>query len=175
MKFIYAIPVMALCARVALGGVIVTVPGSGWSVAAEAKSVAERPFVLDEDLLGDIRGIGIVDLKQSVLTDPEDLFIGHFLPAAGNAPADGTLQNLIRPAVTASVPAAGIIGGLEEPLSEIDFLLEGKLSIDWSGESLAGRDESGFQLQLTQIPEPASILMVVLVSVSGIFIRRRFR
>lgn len=62
----------------------------------------------------------------------------------------------------------------DEPLSEMDFVLAGTLYIDWTGET-PSRDEMGMHIKMTQIPEPASIIMVILVSVTGLFIRRRFR
>ena len=61
-----------------------------------------------------------------------------------------------------------------EPLSDLDYVLAGTLYIDWTGTT-PSQDEVGMNVKLTQIPEPASIIMVILVSVSGLFIRRRFR
>lgn len=60
-------------------------------------------------------------------------------------------------------------------LSEMDFLLEGTLIFDWSGAVPTGEEDMGMHIKMTQIPEPASIVMVLLVSVSALFIRRRFR
>jgi hypothetical protein len=62
----------------------------------------------------------------------------------------------------------------DEPLSDLDLLLEGPLYIDWSGTALTN-DEMGMNLKFTQIPEPASIAMVIMVSLTGLIIRRRFR
>lgn len=58
-------------------------------------------------------------------------------------------------------------------LSDIDFVLEGTLYIDWTG-AVPSRDEMGMRVEMTQIPEPASILLVAIVSGLGLFIRRKF-
>jgi hypothetical protein len=66
------------------------------------------------------------------------------------------------------------VGNFDEQLSDLDFVLEGTLLIDWTGAAPV-RDEMGMHVKLTQIPEPASVIMVVMVSLSGLFIRRMFR
>jgi len=66
------------------------------------------------------------------------------------------------------------IGNFDGPLSDMDFILSGPLFIDWDGVAL-GEEDMGMQMEMSQIPEPASIIMVLLVSGMGLFIRRRFR
>lgn len=58
-------------------------------------------------------------------------------------------------------------------LSDMDFVLEGNLYIDWTG-AVPSRDEMGIYVKMIQIPEPASILLVAMVSGLGLFIRRKF-
>lgn len=60
-------------------------------------------------------------------------------------------------------------------LSDMDFVLEGTLMFDWSGAVPTGEEDLGLHIKFTQIPEPASIAMVILTSMAGLFIRRRFR
>lgn len=67
----------------------------------------------------------------------------------------------------------------DEAQSDLEFLLEGTLFIDWSGTA-PSRDQMGMHLKMTRfglgsIPEPASIVMVILASLTGLLIRRRFR
>lgn len=66
------------------------------------------------------------------------------------------------------------VGSDGEPLSDLDFMLEGILFIDWSGQA-PSNDSMGMHIKMTQIPEPASIIMIIFMSLSGLFIRRRFR
>ena len=149
-------------------------------------------YVLDYDPLRQVRAIWMVDGHQTLLPEPAGLFTDLYIQLKGRP--SSTDARIVMSDTTITVDgqmqsidsfAAGHgevadlrhihIGGFPEPLFEIDFILEGKLSIDWSGAVPPSRDETGFHIKLTQIPEPASIFMILLISVSGIFIRRRFR
>lgn len=65
------------------------------------------------------------------------------------------------------------INNSDGPLSDMDFILEGTLYIDWTG-AVPSRDEMGMHVKMTQIPEPTSIVMVIMVSALGLLIRRKF-
>lgn len=65
------------------------------------------------------------------------------------------------------------ISDTDRQLSDVDFILEGTLNIDWSGDA-PERSHMAMYVKMVQIPEPASIAMVILVSATGLFIRRRF-
>lgn len=62
----------------------------------------------------------------------------------------------------------------KEPLSDIDFVLARTLHIDWSG-TVSSRADTGLHVTISQIPEPASIILVIMVSGLGLIVRRRFR
>jgi hypothetical protein len=62
----------------------------------------------------------------------------------------------------------------DRSLSDLDVILSGTLNIDWSGAAPSG-GHTTLYANMTQIPEPASIALVILVSVTGLYVRRRFR
>jgi len=55
-----------------------------------------------------------------------------------------------------------------------ETLLEGTLYIDWTGAVPPSRDKMGMRVKTTQIPEPASLLLVAMAGGLTVFIRRKF-
>jgi hypothetical protein len=203
MKSWTSILILCLCANVALGGVIVSAPDSGWhnqdwQEGEEYRWDAGTTYSSDlsYNAIAE-QAIWRVDGTSVVLQNPATTFTDMYIQLKGRP--DTSQANISIFNTTLSVEGTDI--GIDEfaagygeiddlryihlyesegPLSDMDFILAGKLNIDWSGETLS-RDAKGMHVELTnfldpsRIPEPASIVMVLMASVTGLFIRRRFR
>ena len=107
-------------------------------------------------------------LKARPSTPAEKMFLSSIPPAPGGKADDLTAGD------TFADPARYMQRVNTNGFSDLDFILSGAINIDWSGVTPSGEAPALYG-SLTQIPEPASIAMVVLVSLTGLFIRRRFR
>lgn len=239
MKSWTSILILCLCANVALGGVIVSAPDSGWynqdwhegeeyrwgatlrnmdhtngdwelGIGNTTEMTEGGPsqenfnwnagttysFDLSYNSTSE-QAIWTVDGTSVVLQNPASSFTDMYIQLKGRP--DTSQANMSIFNTTLSVEgidididdfAAGYgevddlryihLYESEGALCDMDFILAGKLNIDWSGEA-PSRDAMGMHVKLSnfldpsRIPEPASIVMVLMASVTGLFIRRRFR
>ncbi|MEN8255436.1 MAG: PEP-CTERM sorting domain-containing protein [Verrucomicrobiota bacterium] len=194
MKRYNIVLILCVCATVAQGGVIVSAPSSGW-----ADGDRELGTGSDYALSGDT---ALLDWGEPETADSLLLDYDPSRPERAICAIDGQetgLLDLISPFLDISISntmftlegfvaciddfAAGCgetaepqyihINNSDEPLSDMDFVLEGTFYIDWTG-AVSSRGEMGMRVEITQIPEPASILLVAMVSGLGLFIRRKF-
>jgi hypothetical protein len=202
MRNLISILVYCLCANVALSGVIVSVPDSGrynqggleagafrWGATVEKVDFTHGdwpPRIGFRNMMN--------DGSQAWLLPgaPSERFPRH-PPALSEgrpdtSPANGFLFNTAPDAEESVDSFDEIIAGYREAadlryarisnskglLSDMDFLFEGTLHIDWTGTA-PRQDESGIRATMNQIPEPASIVMVIMAGGLGLIIRRRFR
>ena len=203
MRNLISILVYCLCANVALSGVIVSVPDSGRYNQAGLEAEAFRWGATAEKVdftHGDwpprigFRNM-MVDGSQAWLLPggPSGLFPPRHLSALSEGrpdifPANRSLLNTAPDAAESVDSFDEIIADYREAadlryarisnskglLSDLDFLFEGTLHIDWTGTA-PREDEKGIRATMNQIPEPASIVMVIMAGGLGLIIRRRFR
>jgi len=167
--------ILCVCATVARGGVIVSAPGSGWAESAWDGSGASHSFLLDYDPSRPERAIRAIDGQETELLNPISLFSDISISNA-TLSVEGFIAGSDDFAAgygEAAKPQYIHINNSDGQLSDMDFVLEGTLYIDWAG-AVSSRDEMVMQMKMTQIPEPASILLVAMVSGLGLFIRRKF-
>ncbi len=169
--------ILYVCATVAQGGVIVSAPGSGWAGSAGAGEGEYRWGATDRTMrpaIGDWElGVGsghAMDGQGTGLLDLTSLFSNATPSVEGFV--DG-IDGFVAGYGKAPKPQYIHLNHSDGQLSDMDFVLEGTLYIDWAG-AVSSTDEMGMHLKMTQIPEPASILLVAMVSGLGLFIRRKF-
>ena len=185
---------LCVCATVAQGGVIVSAPSSGWtdgdwelgigSDYALSEDAARldwsgpetiHSFLLDYDPPRPERAIRAIDGKGTELLSPTSLFSDISISNA-TVSVEGFVAGIDDFAAgygEAAKPQYIHINNSDGQLSDMDFVLEGTLYIDWTG-AVPSRDEMGMHVEMTQIPEPTSIVMVIMVSALGLLIRRKF-
>lgn len=150
----------------------------------------EHAFVLDYDHTAGL-ATWTIDDAYSVALNPETPFSDMYIQLKSRP--DGSSTSITNTTFTLGAGEIGIaafsatgetsdsklqyvhINTSAGQLSDMDFILEGTLVFDWTGAVPSGEEDMGMHVKLIQIPEPASVFMIVLVSVSGLFIRRRFR
>ena len=132
-------------------------------------------FLLDYDPSRPERAIRAIDGKGTELLSPTSLFSDISISNA-TVSVEGFVAGIDDFAAgcgEAAKPQYIHINNSDGPLSDMDFVLEGTLYIDWTG-AVPSRDEMGMHVEMTQIPEPTSIVMVIMVSALGLLIRRKF-
>lgn len=139
-----------------------------------------HPFILDYDPLRLETEKRMMEKRDTVWLDPVAPFDEMYLDWSGN------IFGVSGVATGINVLAASLRENPEERyihtrnsdvlLSDLDFILSGPLHIDWTASALPSKEEIGLSTELmSRIPEPASIIMITLVSGLGLFIRRKFR
>lgn len=192
MQKIISILVCCLCANAVLGSIIISSPDSGGSNQdwLEGKEFRRDEPAENIDFANDEMSIGnqvCLDRGGPVALFADVLCI---LPE-GRPDADHAYLSVLNTPLDAERSVAGIddiaagcedtadlqnirINTSDEQFPDMDFVLEGALYIDWTGTAIS-KDEMEMRVTMSQIPEPASIVMVIMVSGLGLIIRRRFR
>lgn len=201
MRKLIPILICCLCANAARGGIIVSIPDSGWYnqgnlVGEDAgwdATAGNMNFSRDErapiigthneringsqaSLILGGSGARLQDMciqLEGLPGTPLDYISILNATLDEESAVDGFDEIIAGYRETADLQYAHI-NNSEGQLSDMDFLLEGTLYIDWTG-TVPSNDETGMRVTMSQIPEPASIVMVIMVSGLGLIVRRRFR
>ena len=188
-KLIYIL-ICYLCANAALGGVIVSSPDSGWynRDGLEGKEFRGDEATGNIDFSkGDwVVGLGIHDemingrqgcldrggsvtlypdiIRLEGLPDTSPAYLAMLNTTLdAEASADDSFDEIVAGYRENADLQYAHINNSDELLSDIDFVLEGALHIDWTGTVLI-EEETGMNVTMSQIPEPASIIMVIMNS-----------
>lgn len=141
---------------------------------------ASNPFALDYDPLRLKIEKRIVEERDTALLDPAAPFEEMYMDWSGGmfgVSGVATGINVFAASLRENPEGRYIhTRNSDVPLSDLDFILSGPLHIDWTAAASPSKEEIGMSAELmSQIPEPASIIMITLVSGLGLFIRRKFR
>ncbi len=174
MRSLITILILCFCATFSRGGIIAS-PSDSDFVNTWALEIGHPAKMAEGGETESHWGWGGPETLSGLVLDDDLLTDWAAWAMKGKKPA---LQNLAPPFTNRDIqrkgrPSASDAYDDDTQLSDMDFALQGVLYIDWTG-AMPTNNVMGVQTEMSQIPEPATYLMILMVSGLGLFVRRRF-